>query len=60
MNKLLEWIDAELAKITTDERYRAKTALVQVNAPLALIQVALKARWQALQDARAFIIQSEK
>lgn len=35
--------------IEADERHRAKTAIVQVNAPLALIQVELGARLDALQ-----------
>lgn len=37
-------IDSIIAEIEADERYHYKPALVQVNAPLALIQVELGAR----------------
>ena len=45
-----EWLKAEIAKIEADSRYHDKPALVQVNAPLALIQVEMKARKQTLEE----------
>lgn len=47
---LRAWIAQEIAKIEADERHHYPPALVHVNAPLALIQVELEARKQALQD----------
>jgi hypothetical protein len=43
-------VAAGILKIETDSRFRDKPALVQVNAPLALIQVEMKARHQALSE----------
>jgi anion-transporting ArsA/GET3 family ATPase len=45
-----EWLKAEIAKIEADPRHHYEAALVQVNAPLALIQVELKARKQVLEE----------
>lgn len=41
-------IRAALAKIEADERYHYAPALVQINAPLALVQVDLTARAEVL------------
>jgi hypothetical protein len=37
-----------IAEIDSDERYHYKPALVQINAPLALIQVQMEAEARAL------------
>ncbi len=41
-------IRAAIARIDADERYHYPPALVQINAPLALEQVAMSAKVQAL------------
>lgn len=41
-------VQAKLAEIEADERFHYKAANVLVNAPLALIQVELKARHEVL------------
>ena len=46
--KTVEEIKSELEKILSDERLQYPPANVLVNAPLALIQVELKARAAAL------------
>lgn len=38
---------AKIAEIKADDRYKDKPALVQINAPLALIQVSMKAHVSA-------------
>ncbi len=50
IEKLRSWLQREIKVIESDERFRYKAALVQVNAPLALIQVNLKSRHQALTE----------
>jgi hypothetical protein len=42
-------IRERLAQIEADERFRAKPALVQINAPLALIQCTMKGEHGALR-----------
>lgn len=44
------WIAAEKKKIDDDDRFHYKPALVHVNAPLALIQVAMGARHEVLLE----------
>jgi len=44
-------IRAKITEIKADSRYKDKPALVQVNAPLALIQVEMKAQIHALTYA---------
>jgi len=39
---LRRWIHTRIREIEADRRYRAAPALVQINAPLALIQVAME------------------
>lgn len=39
----------KIASIKTDERYNYPPASVQINAPLALIQVGMKAEVKALE-----------
>ena len=53
MKELQTWLKAEIALIEADERHHYKPALVQVNAPLALIQVALDNRKIALTECLA-------
>ena len=43
-NQAIEWMSQELMKIEADDRFQAPMANVQVNASLALVQVAMKAR----------------
>lgn len=40
--RLRIWIDAESLRIEKDERYHYEPALVQINAPLALIQLEME------------------
>lgn len=49
-NKLRKWLKDEIALVESDERFHYKPALVQVNAPLALIQIQLKTRHMALTE----------
>ena len=46
--KSIEQVVARIKEIEGDSRYRDQPALVQVNAPLALIQVRLKSERQTL------------
>jgi len=46
----LDKILGSIAEIESDSRYMAPAALVQVNAPLALIQVEMKARLRAMKE----------
>lgn len=43
-----EKIRARLAEIDADDRYHYKPAEVQINAPLALVQVSMEAEARAL------------
>ncbi|RLA42177.1 MAG: hypothetical protein DRQ64_00345 [Gammaproteobacteria bacterium] len=45
---LLRWAQAWINKIEADERHHYEPALVQVNAPLALIQVGMKGNMEVL------------
>lgn len=42
-------LKSQIAEIKADERYSYKPALVQVNAPLALIQVEMHAKVRAYE-----------
>jgi len=46
--KTAEEIKAKLAEIDADERYHYPPAMVQINAPLALIQVDMAGKANAL------------
>ena len=50
--ELIRWVDEQIAIIEADDRYHCKPALVEVNAPLALIQVELTARMQVLKAVK--------
>ena len=54
-NELIEWLQEEIDKIENDDRHHYAPALVQVNAPLALIQVGLETRKQALQQMKKIL-----
>ena len=55
LSKTREFIKDEIAKIEADERYHYKPALVEVNAPLALIQVEMGSRMQTLKEIEAIL-----
>lgn len=46
----VEFLVAELKKIEGDQRFHYPPAQIQINAPLALIQIQLKARHDALEE----------
>lgn len=43
-------VQKQITEIKADSRFKARPALVQVNAPLALIQVNMKAQLQAYEN----------
>jgi len=47
---VLDFCSARLAEIQEDDRFQAPAATVEVNAPLALIQVSLEAQHQVLVE----------
>lgn len=47
--RTVEEIKARIAKLEADSRHKAPIALVQINAPLALIQVEIDAEINALK-----------
>ena len=49
--KTKQEIQKEIRRIKSDERWSYPPAMVQVNAPLALIQMGMKARVEALEWA---------
>ena len=46
--KTKDEIQAKIEEFSKDERYKSKPALVQINAPLALIQVEIQSKIDAL------------
>ena len=46
---ICEFVSSQIIEIEADPRYHYKPALVQVNAPLALIQVELGAKMNVLK-----------
>ena len=50
MKELVQYIQKEIEEIESDPRWSYKDATVQTNAPLALIQVGMKSRHQALTE----------
>lgn len=58
VEKLLDWVDKEIAKINADERYHYKPALVQINAPLALEQTAMSAQMAVLVKVKSILEES--
>lgn len=59
IEKLKEWIEKEKQEIINDERFSYPPAQVQINAPLALIQVNMKARIQCLKEIETQILEME-
>ncbi len=53
--EILDYLNEEIYKIEKDNRFNYPKSNVQVNAPLALIQVDLTARHRALKDVIEFI-----
>jgi hypothetical protein len=47
--KIRKQILARIRESTSDSRYKAPAAQIQINAPLALIQVCMKAEVNALR-----------
>ena len=53
--ELRDWLKAEIKKIDDDARFHYEPALVQINAPLALEQVAMKARMRTLKEVQSLL-----
>ena len=49
------WVQNQINVIESDSRYHDKPAAVQVNAPLALVQISLKTRLQVLQQVQILL-----
>jgi len=49
MKELREWIEASVEELKNDDRME-ELAIVDTNAPLALIQVSIEGRIHALKD----------
>ena len=54
--QLRQFLRIETDRIESDSRYKDKPAKVQVNAPLALIQVEMKARLMVLHDVSKWVL----
>lgn len=52
---VIHQIEKRICLVENDDRFQAEPVAVQINAPLALTQVALKARLQALQEIHALL-----
>lgn len=48
--RILRWVKDEIALLERDERYQAKAARLDANAPLALIQTAMHERHNTLSQ----------
>ena len=57
LSEIQAFVKAEMTKIDTDERYHYETALLQVNAPLALIQLEMSAKMVILKKVKALLDQ---
>jgi hypothetical protein len=55
LEQAIEYIDRHIAEIDGDERYHYKRALVDINAPLALIQVDMDAEMRMLKTVRKLL-----
>ena len=58
LNQLIWFVDSEIDTIMKDDRHLSglkKPALVEINAPLALIQTHFNGRMQILKEVRALI-----
>lgn len=54
-NDLLNYLNQQIAEITSDERFSYKPATVFENAPLALIQVEMKAKVDVLKKLKIYL-----
>ncbi len=50
MKELKKWIEASINELKSDDRMQEEPATVDINAPLALIQVSIKGRIHALNQ----------
>lgn len=50
MKELKKWIEASIDELKSDDRMQGEPATVDINAPLALIQVPIKGRIHALNQ----------
>lgn len=55
LDEAIAKLEAAIAEIEADDRHHYKPALVQVNAPLALIQTEMSARKEAYQKSLALL-----
>ena len=55
LNDLIWYVDSEIEKIDKDPRFHYKTAVYQVNAPLAFIQQDMESRMSVLKKVRELI-----
>ena len=55
LKRIREFVRIEMLKIVSDERYHYKSALVDVNAPLALEQTCMGAKIEILQKLKAIL-----
>ena len=55
--KTLAYIDQQISEVEADDCYHYKSANIQTNAPLALIQVDLKAKMRALQSVKSILLE---
>ena len=59
MKEIIEEINRRVGELESDKRHNYPPALVQVNAPLALIQVSISAQIAALKSIRRWIEENE-
>lgn len=55
LKKIREFVKTEMIRITSDERYHYPSALVDVNAPLALEQTCMGAKMEILQKLKVIL-----
>lgn len=55
IEEIRDWVGLERQKIEDDERYHYPDATIDVNAPLALIQLSMKARMYMLNELEALL-----
>ncbi len=60
VKRLSKMLDDEIETVDKDERHHYKPALIQINAPLALIQVDLAARIGLAKRLKAALAETEE
>lgn len=60
MKELIEFLNHEISEIENDSRFKAKSATVFSNAPLALIQCSMTAQSLTLRKVLRFIEEQQK